>query len=459
MTVILSPDGFSSMGAGPLSVQLQRRIRDAVLDGHLKSGDNLPPERDMPAMTGLSRVTLRKAVEGLGVGGALVQRRGSGTCVAPPVERREQALSLLTSFSEDMARRGKSVESHWISRKLAAPDPEEIMALGLGAGDCVARLLSGSGPAIARAAKAFRTADPDTILTVARGSSDHAATYLQYAIDLTAGIPVASHCPSIASVYARKMRVSRVACIGISQSGCSPDIVEMMHASREGGALTLAITNFADSRMALASAHCFPFGAGDEKSVAATKPFVTSVVAGLQLLAEWQQDTSLLAALADLPQAMDGALSLDWWPLAARLISAPQANILGPAFAFANEAALKLKETCGLNAVAYSLAEMLHGPFAIANSHFFGLVLAVEDSAVIDVAQTVERLVAKGADVFITGATAKGAITLPAGSRTDPLLAPLLRGVACYHFVMKLARQRGLDPDKPPFRNKVTETI
>lgn len=140
MDTIFSPDGFESTGAGPLYLQLQRRIGDAVMLGRLKSGDSLPPERDMAAMTGLSRVTVRKAVEGLVSIGTLVQRRGSGTFVAPPLERMEQALSLLTSFTEDMARRGKAVESHWISRKFAAPSPEEIMALGLGAGDLVARL-------------------------------------------------------------------------------------------------------------------------------------------------------------------------------------------------------------------------------------------------------------------------------------------------------------------------------
>lgn len=140
METIFSPNGFETTGAGPLYLQLQRRIGDALMLGRLKAGDSLPPERDMAAMTGLSRVTVRKAVEGLVAAGTLVQRRGSGTFVAPRVERIEQALSLLTSFTEDMARRGKSVESLWISRKLDTPAPAEIMALGLGAGDRVARL-------------------------------------------------------------------------------------------------------------------------------------------------------------------------------------------------------------------------------------------------------------------------------------------------------------------------------
>lgn len=137
---IFSPGGFDDPHAGPLYLQLQRRIAEAVAAGRLGPGDSLPPERDMAAMTGLSRVTVRKAVEGLVAQGQLVQRRGSGTFVAPQVERLEQALSLLTSFTEDMARRGKSVESIWLSRALHVPSPEEVMALGLGGGDRVARL-------------------------------------------------------------------------------------------------------------------------------------------------------------------------------------------------------------------------------------------------------------------------------------------------------------------------------
>ncbi len=139
MEELFAPEGFAT-GAGPLYLQLQRRIADAMLRGVLAPGASLPAERDIAAITGLSRVTVRKAIEALVAQGALTQRRGSGTFVAPRVERLEQALSLLTSFTEDMARRGKSVESVWISRSIQSPTPEEVMALGLGAGDRVARL-------------------------------------------------------------------------------------------------------------------------------------------------------------------------------------------------------------------------------------------------------------------------------------------------------------------------------
>jgi GntR family transcriptional regulator len=140
MDRIFHSEGFAETGAGPLYLQLQRRIAGAIAAGRLSPGDSLPAERDMAALTGLSRVTVRKAVQTLVGTGQLVQRRGSGTFVASPVERIEQALSLLTSFTEDMARRGKTVDSVWLNRALHVPSPAEVMALGLGAGTQVARL-------------------------------------------------------------------------------------------------------------------------------------------------------------------------------------------------------------------------------------------------------------------------------------------------------------------------------
>ncbi len=140
MQDLFSPEGFAETGAGPLYLQLHRRIAEAIASGRLRPGDSLPAEREMAAITGLSRVTVRKGVEALVASGQLVQKRGSGTFVAPQVRRLEQALSLLTSFTEDMARRGRTVESVTLSRGLHAPAPEEVMALGLGTEDRVARL-------------------------------------------------------------------------------------------------------------------------------------------------------------------------------------------------------------------------------------------------------------------------------------------------------------------------------
>lgn len=137
---LFNAENFDGGASGPLYLQLQRHISAALAAGELAPGDCLPAERDIAQMTGLSRVTVRKAIQELVTAGQLVQRRGSGTYVAQKVEKLEQALSLLTSFTEDMARRGRSVETRWISRRIDAPAPEEVMALGLGAGDRVTRL-------------------------------------------------------------------------------------------------------------------------------------------------------------------------------------------------------------------------------------------------------------------------------------------------------------------------------
>ncbi|WP_127900622.1 GntR family transcriptional regulator [Solirhodobacter olei] len=140
MNELFAPDEFDEAGHGPLYRQLSRRIADGISSGRLQPGESLPPERDLAAMTGLSRVTVRKAVQALVASGQLIQRRGSGTYVAPRVERLEQALSLLTSFTEDMHRRGKAARSVWLDRSIHSPRPDEVMVLGLKAHDRVARL-------------------------------------------------------------------------------------------------------------------------------------------------------------------------------------------------------------------------------------------------------------------------------------------------------------------------------
>lgn len=318
-----------------------------------------------------------------------------------------------------------------------------------------------SANAVAEGARRLAALDPCLIATVARGSSDHAATYLKYAIELATGVPVASIGPSVASVYGRQPKLRGAACIGISQSGKSPDIVEMMTAARSGGALTVAITNDAASPMAGAVDCSIPLHAGQELSVAATKTFALSVLAGLSLLAEWTGDTDLKAAIARSPDDFRRALAMDWAPLSNRLVRAQSLFVLGrgAAYAIANECALKFKETCGIHAESYSAAEVLHGPAAIVQERFPVLALCVDDAARPHVIASAERLASQGADVFVTGATAKGAVTLPGVDGVHPLLAPLVLAVGCYAFLEPLARWRGFDPDAPPHLRKVTETI
>ena len=322
------------------------------------------------------------------------------------------------------------------------------------------RLLRDGAPQRRAAAAALRELDPDMLLTIARGSSDNAATYLKYAVELSVGIPVASVGPSVASVYGRSLRLGRAAVIGISQSGRSPDIVEMMRSAGASGATSIAITNTADSPMAAIANHTLALHAGEERSVAATKTFILSALAGLALLAEWIDDPALRNAVESAPDAFGSALTLDWTVLADRLVNARSAYVLGrgTGYAIAQEAALKLKETCGIHAEAHSAAEVLHGPSAIVSQGFPVLALSVDDAARDGLVRTSARLSAQGADVFLTGAAAQGCVTLPSLSGQHPLLAPLVLAVAFYGFVEGLSRRRGYNPDTPPNLRKITET-
>jgi GntR family transcriptional regulator len=150
---------------GPLYLQLKRWIEDAVQRGAIKPGDALPSERDLATRVDMSRVTVRKAVQHLVREGVLVQRHGSGTYVAQHPNRVEQSLSQLTSFAEDMARRGMAVKSEWLDRGLYLPSPEETVVLGLGSGDSVARVsrlrISGDTPIAIERASLSATILPD----------------------------------------------------------------------------------------------------------------------------------------------------------------------------------------------------------------------------------------------------------------------------------------------------------
>jgi glucosamine--fructose-6-phosphate aminotransferase (isomerizing) len=325
----------------------------------------------------------------------------------------------------------------------------------------VARLLDGSGAALEAAGRDIKARDPHLVVTVARGSSDHAASFMKYAVELTAGVPVASVGPSLASIYGARLRLAGAACLAISQSGKSPDIVAMAAAARQGGALSIALTNTADSPLARACDHTIDILAGAERSVAATKTFVNSAVAGMALMAHCTDDAALLAALADLPARFREAIDCDWMELAAALGGAGSLFILGrgPSLAIANEAALKFKETCAMHAEAYSAAEVMHGPLALVGPGFPILALAARDASEPSMAEAADALVGKGATVFATTALARAAHRLPFAPTGHPLTDPLALIVSFYAFVEAFARHRGLDPDQPPNLRKVTETL
>jgi glucosamine--fructose-6-phosphate aminotransferase (isomerizing) len=323
-----------------------------------------------------------------------------------------------------------------------------------------ARLLDRSGALLEQAGQAIRERDPQFLVTVARGSSDHAATFVKYAVELTAGLAVASVGPSVASVYGRRLRLAGSTCLTISQSGKSPDIVAMAEGARAGGALTVALTNTAGSPLAEACDFAVDILAGPERSVAATKTFVNSAIAGLALMAHATEDAALLKALEALPDDLEKAVRCDWMALAGALEDDRSLFVLGrgPSLAIAGEAALKFKETCVMHAEAYSAAEVMHGPLALVEPGFPVLALAARDAAEASVAETADALAAKGAAVSVTSRLARAASTLPHVATGHPLTDALALIVPFYGFVEAFARHRGLDPDQPRNLRKVTET-
>lgn len=140
LSAILTPADLQSVGSGPLYIKLRQSLEDAILTGKLSHGQALPPERDLAEFANVSRVTVRKAVDDLVRDGLLTRKHGSGTFVMRPVSKLQQPLSHLTSFTEDMARRGYTTRSEWLERGLFHPSPDEMMKLGLKVGTMVARL-------------------------------------------------------------------------------------------------------------------------------------------------------------------------------------------------------------------------------------------------------------------------------------------------------------------------------
>ncbi|MEV8467005.1 SIS domain-containing protein [Fluviibacterium sp. DFM31] len=325
----------------------------------------------------------------------------------------------------------------------------------------VENLLSHEQANMKAAAKVLAERDPAFLISVARGSSDHAATYFKYATELTAGVPVASVGPSIASIYEKKLKLQGAACLAISQSGKSPDIVRMADMAREAGALTFAMTNHADSDLANVSAHTLNLQAGAELSVAATKTFVTSVVSALWLLAEWQRDEALLEAIHKLPQALEKAVTMDWSALGEQIASQPSLFCLGrgTTLAMSNEAALKFKETCQLHAESYSSAEVLHGPVSIVDQGFPVIALTAADQAEQALVDVADQIADKGAMVFATSDKVQRASRLPVAATAHPLTDPISLITSFYALVEQVAVSRGVNPDEPRHLKKVTETV
>jgi glucosamine--fructose-6-phosphate aminotransferase (isomerizing) len=330
------------------------------------------------------------------------------------------------------------------------------------AGDAVARQLAANADLVVEVATGLRALPPRGVLTCARGSSDHAATFAKYLIETRLGLLTASAAPSVSSVYGGGGAPDRsgMLAIGISQSGKSPDILAAMHAAREGGARTLAMVNVADSPLAADADMVLPLHAGPELSVAATKSYIASLAGLLHLVARWADDAALLDAVGESPALLRDAWQCDWSAMVDRLAGARGLYVIGRGLGFgiAQEAALKFKETCGLHAEAFSAAEVRHGPMALVGPDFPLLVFRQGDETADGVDKLVADVLARGGDVLVTGGSVAGAIQLP-HPPAHPAVEPMLQIQAFYRAANALSLRRGYDPDRPPLLAKVTETV
>ncbi len=326
----------------------------------------------------------------------------------------------------------------------------------------VSRLLSAEAATIDEIKRIYRQRAPRVLTTAARGSSDHATSFFKYLFEISVGLPVASIGPSVTSVYNARLQLQEGLHFTVSQSGASPDIVALQKAAKQGGAVTVAVVNVMDSPLADGADIVLNLNAGKEQSVAATKSCIAAAAALAAVTASITEDQSLDRALARLPEALELTTHSTIDPvLISRLAAINEMYVVGrgTGFAVALEAALKAKETCGIHAEAFSLAEVMHGPIRLVRSDFPILAFLNQDEAYNASRQAVERLTGLGGDVVAIGEGIVPEKTIRTTSTGNSLLDPIVGLGAYYRCIEQVAQARGLNPDTPVNLSKVTETL
>jgi glucosamine--fructose-6-phosphate aminotransferase (isomerizing) len=330
------------------------------------------------------------------------------------------------------------------------------------AADAVARQLGYSAERLAELGPRLRALNPPLVATIARGSSDCCALYLKYLVEILSGVPCASIGPSIATLYRAPLRLQSAVSVAISQSGRSPDIVEMQRAARRAGALAVALVNDVVSPLAEDAEALLPLCAGTERSVAATKSMIAGLVAGASLVAAWRDDRQLADAIAGLPDILRGQTAPPPAAMLESMANARSAFVLGrgATLAIAAEAALKLKETCAIHAEAYSAAEVLHGPAELVRPGFPVIAFVPSDEARDGMLATLAQLADAGAKVIAIEAGGEDdADRLAAAKIETTLLEPVVMIHRFYRLAEALSLRLGRDPDRPRNLSKVTETV
>jgi len=331
--------------------------------------------------------------------------------------------------------------------------------------DVIRRLVAEEGGPIRRLGAELRRKPFRFIFLAARGTSDNAARYGQYLFGAVNRLPVALAAPSLFSVYRKPPNIDSALVIGISQSGESPDIVGVLEEAQRQGAPTVAITNQADSPLARAAAHVLLLGAGEERSVAATKTY-TSQLAALAMLSMALEDRPADDALAPVVSWMEAALKTEPEARAAaeRIADSDRAVVIGRGYQYctAFEISLKIKELAGVEAEPYSSADFQHGPKAMAEGGMPAVFITVGPMFRGETASLADAVRGQGARVVLIGDMETGAQSgdskIPLALGEPEWLTPIAAVIPGQLLAFHLARARGLDPDQPRHIRKVTRT-
>jgi glucosamine--fructose-6-phosphate aminotransferase (isomerizing) len=302
--------------------------------------------------------------------------------------------------------------------------------------------------------------NPYSLVTVARGSSDHAAQYLNFLATAKMGKLTTSLSMSALTLYQSQIDVSKSIGVAISQSGQSPDIIKPIEYMKSHNAPTFSLVNDIHSPLALASEWTIPLHAGSEKSVAATKSFIASLSASASLIASWKNDLELTRGLHHLSDDLVKAQKLDWTSPIETLKDAKRIMIVGRGYglALALEAALKLKETCSIQAEAFSAAEIKHGPQALIEEGYPLLIFANRGPALHSMLDLATDMKARGANVILAAPAFVKNKQLEIQSTHAEELDIISAIQSFYLMTEELSRSLGLNPDHPRNLSKVTKT-
>lgn len=302
--------------------------------------------------------------------------------------------------------------------------------------------------------------NPYSLVSVARGSSDHAAQYLNFLTTAKMGKLTTSLSMSAITLYQSELDVSQSVGCAISQSGQSPDIIKPTEYMRSHGATTIAMVNDNSSPLAKAAEWNLPLHAGPEKAVAATKSFIASLCASASLIATWKNDLELTRGLHHLPDDLLKAQKLDWSKAIPALKQSKRIMTVGRGYglSLALEAALKLKETCSIQAEAFSAAEIKHGPQALIEEGYPLIIFANRGPALVSMLDLAQDMRARGAKVLLAAPPFVKERDLEIQSTHAEELDVISAIQSFYLMIEELSRELGLNPDAPRNLSKVTKT-